>query len=255
MSMPMSIQEVALRLSALDSRLVRAVVEWNAEELSNALVEYQNLRKNLKVRLLDEPVSLVDDTEAAEIIKKILGGNGLPSDKVIEQLSSHLSVEGMLTDFDEEEIAQLGADLFYNWFSHHEYITGLAELRPLIVRRNVSASVPRLARQTKDCYAFQQYDAAYSLCRMIIEASVRDICVRCRLFPDLGENVILFEKHRWCDLRDKVSSGSLRESLKILYADLSTVLHGRKSVSRDDARRAFKDTLQIVEQLYSANNL
>ena len=253
--MSTSIQEDALRLAALDRRLVQAVVEWNTEELSTALVEYQTLRKNLKVRLLNEPVSLIEHAEAAEIVKKILGGAGLPSDKVIEQLSSHLTAEGTISEFDEEEIAQLGADLFYNWFSHHEYITGLAELRPLIVRGQVSESISRLVRQTKDCYAFQQYDAAYSLCRTIIEASVRDICVKCGLFPDLGENVILFEKHRWRDLRDKVASGALRESLKVVNADLSTVLHGRKSVSRDDARRAFKDTLQIVEQLYSANNL
>jgi hypothetical protein len=251
----MSIQEDALRLLTLDRRLIRAVVEWNPDELSTAVVEYQSLRKSLKVRLLDEPVSLVENAEAAEVIKKILGGCGLPSDKVIEQLSSHLSADGMLTEFDDEEITQLGADLFYNWFSHHEYITGLAELRPLLVRAKVADSVSRLVRQAKDCYAFQQYDAAYSLCRTIIEASVRDICVRCQLFPNLGENVVLFEKHRWCDLRDKVSSGSLRDSLKMLYADLSTVLHGRKSVSRVDAHRAFKNTLQMVEQLYSANNL
>ena len=253
--MSTSIQDDALRLSALDRRLVKAVVEWNTEDLSNALVEYQALRKNLKVRLLDEPVSLIEDTEAAEIVKKILGGSGLPSDKMIAQLLSHLNVDGLFAEFDEDEIAQLGADLFYNWFSHHEYITGLIELRPLIVGGKVSESVSRLVRQAKNCYAFQQYDAAYSLCRTIIEACVRDICVQRQLFPDLGENAVLFEKHRWCDLRDKVSSGSLRESLKILYADLSTVLHGRKSVNRDDARQVFKNTLQVVEQLYSTNNL
>jgi len=180
----MSTQEDALRLSVLDRRLIRVVVEWNTEELRDALIEYLTLRKNLKMRLLDDPVSLIEDAEAAEIVKKISGGSGLPSDRVIERLSSHLSAEGDLTEFDEEEIAQLGEDLFYNWFSHHEYITGLAELRPLIVRGQVSPSVFRLVRQVKDCYAFQQYDAAYSLCRTIIEASVRDICVRCHLFPD-----------------------------------------------------------------------
>lgn len=72
--MPTSIQEDALRLAALDRRLVRAAVEWNTEELSNALAEYQTLRKNIKVRLLDEPVYSVENSEAAEIIKKILGG-------------------------------------------------------------------------------------------------------------------------------------------------------------------------------------
>jgi hypothetical protein len=94
----------------------------------------------------------------------------------------------------------------------------------------------------KDCYAFQQYGAAYALCRTVIEASVRDICVRRRLFPDLGENVVIFEEHKWHKLRDKVSSGPLRERLRNLYADLSVVVHGRKSVAKEDARRAFEET-------------
>jgi len=110
-------------------------------------------------------------------------------------------------------------------------------------------------RQVKDCYAFQQYDAAYSLCRTVIEASIRDICVQCQLFPDLGENVILFENFNWRQLREKVSSGSVQEQLKVIYSELSKVLHGRKSVSKDEARHAFENTLGVVEKLYMTHGL
>ena len=131
----------------------------------------------------------------------------------------------------------------------------LAELRPLIVRASASAAVASLVRQVKNCYAFQQYEAAFTLCRVVIEASVRDICVKRNLFPELGDNVLLFEHRNWRQLRDKVSSGDLRTGLEDLYSRLCAVVHARKTVTREEARRTFEDTLRIIERLYEANEL
>ena len=148
----------------------------------------------------------------------------MASDKVIERLAA-LSGEDISLEFDNAELEELGSELFYSWYSHYEYVTGLAELRPLILRGAAPESVTRLVRQVKDCYAFQQYDAAFGLCCTLLEASIRDICERCGLFPDLGENVVLYEKYNWGQLRDKVSSGSLRERLRDLYGRLCEVMH------------------------------
>ena len=52
-----------------------------------------------------------------------------------------------------------------------------------------------------------------------------------------------------------MSSGSLEEQLKLLYPELSAAVHGRKSVSKDEALYVFKATLQIVEALYDAHDL
>lgn len=255
MSGDTSLQDDALQLAALDRQMVRAVIEENVEALARTLEGYLTLRKSLKTRLLDESVTVVADRDAAEVLRKIAGGGGLPSDQVIERLSAHMGESVDIHEFDHEELEQLGSDLFYSWFSHYDYVRGLADLRPLILRAAVPESVSQLVGQVKGCYAFQQYDAAYALCRMVIEASVRDICVRRRLFPDLGDNVVLFEKFTWGRLRDKVSSGPLRERLLSLYADLSVLIHGRKTVTGKEARDAFEETLQVVEQLYSENGL
>lgn len=237
----MSLQDDLLALDKLTRQVNRAIVERNLEDLKTTLVEYELLLKSIRICLLDQSVASVKDPHAVEILRKITTGNGLQT-----QLQD---------EFSEEELDKLGSDLFYSWFSHIEYIIGLAELRPLVVRSSVSAGVSRLVRQVKDCYAFQQYEAAYSLCRTVIEASIRDICVRCQLFPSLGENVILFEKFNWGQLRDKVSSGSLRDQLNLIYSELSKVLHSRKSVSKDEALRAFEDTLHVVEEIYKAHGL
>jgi hypothetical protein len=230
-------------------------MESDWEALAATLTQYQVLRRDIRARLLDQTVVSISDTDAVALLEKITTGEGLPTDKVIQRLHSVSGSDQTPDEFSGDEVRALGDGLFYSWFSHYEYIEGLAELRPLIVSSAVGESVSQLLRQVKDCYAFQQYDAAYSLCRTVIEASIRDICVRRRLFPDLGDNVILFERFTWTQLRDKVSSGSLRQELHALYSNLSRVVHGRKSVSKDEARRAFADTLHIVEGLYAAHGL
>lgn len=251
----MPLQDDLLKLAALDRRVIRSFMESDWEGLKTALTEYQALRRDIRTGLLDQTVVSISDPDAVALLQKITTGEGLPTDKFLQHLHSVSGSEQTVEEFGDDDFESLGSELFYSWFSHYEYIEGLAELRPLVVSGAVGESVSRIIRQVKDCYAFQQYDAAYSLCRTAIEASIRDICVRRQLFPDLGENVILFERFSWRQLRDKVSSGELRQRLSALYSDLSAVLHGRKTVPKDEARRAFEDTLRIIEQLYAAHGL
>ncbi len=251
----MSLQDDLLALGIADRHVVKAVVEGDWENLAPAVSEYESLRKSIRNRLLNQSVAPVDDPRAIDLLRRLTTGNGLPTDKIIENLVLMTGSDHLPQEFSEEELCALGSDLFYSWFSHVEYVTGLAELRPLVVRAPVGDSVTRLIRQIKNCYAFQQYEAAYSLCRTVIEASIRDICVRRKLFPNLAENVILLEKFNWKQLREKVSSGSLEEQLKLVYSELSTVLHGRKSVSKGEAHSAFEKTLQVIEDLYVAHGL
>jgi len=251
----MPLQDDLLKMAALDRRVIRAFMESNREGLQTALSEYQALQQDIRTDLLDQTVVSISDPDVIALLQKVTTGEGLPTDKFLKHLHSVSGVEEILDKFGDDEFEALGSELFYSWFSHYEYLNGLADLRPLVVRGEVSESVSRLVRQIKDCYAFQQYDAAYSLCRTALEAAIRDICVRRHLFPDLGENVVLFAKFNWNQLRDKVSSGPFRDRLSCLYSDLCTVMHARKTVGKDEARLAFEETLQVIEQLYVVNGL
>jgi hypothetical protein len=251
----MSLQEDLIALDIIDRRVVRSIVEQDDENLIPALNEYLSLQKSIRACLLNQSVVCLDDAQAVDLLRKITTGDGLQTERVIKRLFSATDSDQLPGEFDVEELDGLGCDLFYSWFSHMEYVTGLAELRPLVVRTSVGENVARLIRQIKNCYVFHQYEAAYSLCRTAIEASIRDICVRRQLFPDLGENVILFEKFNWRQLREKVSSGPLEEQLKQIYFELSTALHGRKTVSKDEAHHAFENTLRVIEKLYAAHGL
>lgn len=251
----MSLQNDLLALELIDRRVIKAAVEGKLESLIQSVSEYKALRNSIQTRLLDQPVVSIDDARAIDLLRKITTGEGMPTEKIIEHINSIAGSDQSHGKFDQESLDTLGSDLFYSWFSHVEYVTGLAELRPLVVRASVRENVARLVRQIKDCYAFQQYEAAYSLCRTVIEASIRDICFRCRLIPDLAENEILFKRFTWKQLREKVASGSLEEQLKLIYSELCTVLHGRREVSKEEARQAFENTLGVIEKLYMDHGL
>ncbi|HEX5777718.1 MAG TPA: hypothetical protein VFY21_02660 [Xanthobacteraceae bacterium] len=245
----MSLSEDVHQLKMLDQRLIRAFAEKNLDEFDNLVGEYLRLRRSLRTHLIDQSIISEPDSIAADTVRKILT-DGLAADKLIERFLGADFSERL----DRSQIEEL-SDLFYGWISHKEYLEGLAELRPLVLRASAPESVSNLIAQAKDCYALRQYDAAYALCRMTLEAVVRDICIRRKLFPDHGADVPLLERYRWRDLRDKVCSGPLRERLSTLYAELSALIHARKNVSRNEARAAFSETLVVVEHLYDSNDI
>ena len=250
-----SIRDDAIHLAELDRRVVKAVIEWKHDELAKAIGAYETLRKNLKERLLAQPVVSVDDGEATEILRKISSGEGLPSDRAIKRLEAYADAKEHIGDFDPEDIEHLGDRFLHSWFSHHEYVAGLNELSSLILRVSVPETLTQLVDDAKKCYAFEQYNATYGLCRILIEASVRDICFKKQLLPEGADNIVYIEKNKGSDFRKKVSAGELGERLKALYGELSSLIHARKTINREEARRGFAETVQLIQDLYSYNGL
>lgn len=251
----MTLEKDLLRLKALDRDVVRALMESRPEALHDALTAYMELRANIRTTLLDQSIVSVMNPDAASVLRKTITGPGLPTDNIIKDLLARLRAGDPDCEFDELDFETLAEKHFNSVFSCYEYVMGLAELRPLVVRTSVSDIVSALVNQVRECYVFQIYDATYAMCRTVIEAAIRDICIRKDLFPNLGENVILLEKYRWSDLRAKVSPGELEQDLKKLYGRLSEVVHSRRSVSKREALKGLEDTLQVIERLYEANGL
>ena len=240
----MTLQDDALRLAELDRQVVQTLMEGKTEEYRRVLSAYRELRVSLKSRIIDEPAVSIEDTGAREVLHKISSVEGLLTDTVLEQLEKLSGDDLAFGEFDDVEIEELGSELFYSWYSHHEYITALAELRPLILRCDTSKSVRRLVGQVKQCYAFQQYDAAIVMCRALLEESAREI----------GEQRGLRRRKGMYGpkLFKKVSSGPLREKLEDLYERLSKVSHAQREATRGDARKVFQKTLSAIEELYES---
>ena len=249
----MALHDDISRLVELDRQVVQALIEGNTEEFPHALGAYLELRSGLKREMLDESAISVEDATARGTLHKIFSGDSFQSDKIVERLRELGGGDLEVGELDDADVEELGSELFYSWYSHHEYVRALAELRPLILRSEASESVKRLTGQIRSCYDFQQYDAAFGLCRTLIEASIRDICVRRELLPEPANDAFPLEKYSWGCLRNKISCGSLNERLKALYGRLSEVLHARRAVGIADVREMFEETLLVIEDLYESH--
>ena len=243
----MTLQKDALKSVELDQQICRTIIAGNTNELGCLLKKYARLRDSLKLEMLGKLVISAEDSKTSDALRKIVDSDGLPSDTVVQQILKLGGDNSPAEIFGELEFEQLGSKYLYSWISHYEYISALAEMRPMILRRDPSESVRRLVNQVKGCYAFQLYDAAYGLCRTLLEASVYDICRRCN---SASESV---EKFKWETQHKKISSGSLRKRLRDLYRRLSDVLHASKTVTSGEALAVFRETLLLIEELYDNN--
>jgi len=243
------ITQDALELTKLNRMVVKFVVEWNPNELSKTLQKYIEIKKKIKTALIDNPVVKIHDRAAQDVLNKLYQDD-FPADKIIKIFESQSQESVRLDGLDEAEIEELGSDLFYSWYSHYEYIEALFDIGSLIVGISIPESLTSYVFEVRSCYAFQQYNAVYGLCRTILETAVRHACERKGLIKKSGGKVIDFESYKPSELINKAATGKLREKLKSIYSNTSTMLHGRKTINSEDAKTMFRNTLQAVQDLY-----
>jgi hypothetical protein len=95
-------------------------------------VTFAVLRKKIKKDLIDYPAAKIHDTQAQEILSKIIQEEPFQADKFLKAIENKT---GESFDFDKleyDETEEL-SDIFYSWFSHYEYLEGLYEIGSLIV--------------------------------------------------------------------------------------------------------------------------
>ena len=243
------ITQDALELIKLNRMVVKFVVEWNIEELFSSLDRYIQVKKKIKTSLIDNPVVKIHDRAAQDVLKK-LTHDGFQADELIRKFESKSQESVSLDGLSEAEIEELGSDLFYSWYSHYEYIEALFDIGSLIVGISIPNSLTSYVSEARSCYAFQQYNAVYGLCRTILETAVRHTCERKGLIKKSGGKVIDFESYKPSELINKASTGKLREKLKNIYSNTSTMLHGRRTINSEDAKAMFRNTLEAVQDLY-----
>lgn len=247
----------ALRLKEINRLAVKAAIEGPSKELLKLLDEFRNVKKSIKISLIDTDIPKVDDKEAKNIINRIVNEHIFDADNMIARLENITGVELNVSSLEPEETDQLESDLFYSWFSGYEYVNGLYEIGALILGVSVPEKLVKFVSEARSCFAFQQYNALYSLCRTIIEVAVRDICTRKGLIEEKKDNVVAFERYQKdniSQLINKISYGSLRRTIKdIYYNKTSFLIHGHKTTKRAEAKALFRETMTAVQQLYVAS--
>ncbi len=106
---------------------------------------------------------------------------------------------------------------------------------------------------TTQSYAFQNFNAVYSLCRTILETAMRDVGIRIGEIQTLKDDREFYKEYPPRKLINTVSSGRLRDKIHDLYSELSSLIHGYKTVTEETAKNALKETLMITQELYDKN--
>lgn len=252
---PYEIEAAALRLRDLDREFIENILKGAFDELNEIVEEFRKLKRQIQAAQIDSAQLRISSSASAAVLRQIREGSAFHIDRLFAL--QHESGERLpLDELSEAEIDDLGSDLFYSWFSHHEYIQALYRLGTLLVTADVPDRVLAYLSEARQCYAFQQYHATLALCRTFIEATARDICEQLGLVGTGPDAAIAADERRFSRLAGAVTEGQLRRRINQLYYGLaSPVVHGVRSVSAEDARQAIKDTLALAEDMYDEHGL
>jgi len=248
--------QLAMQFRAANKSVVKSIVEGRAAELPNLLCEYVRLKKEIKTSLATLPVTQIQDEEARELISKVSQETPLEADKIIKLLEDQSGESLELEDLDDDEIDELGSKWFYSWISHYEYVRSLYQVGSLIVGFRVPEILQTYVREVRECYALQQYNAVIALCRTILEASAKDLCERKGFFQKLGSNVVEINPKVYNQLISAVARGPLKKrAVRLYYRNACPVIHGDRVVNADQSLQVLRETISVVQELYSSAGL
>jgi hypothetical protein len=144
--------------------------------------------------------------------------------------------------------------LLYSWISHHEFVRDLFKVNTLIFQATIPAGLRQYINEVRNCFAFQQYNAAISLCRTILEAAAKDICQKKGFLKPNGDNVPKVNPDIFSQCIKAISRDELkRRAVKLYYRDACPIIHGDRTVTSDEALCILRNTTEVVQQLYALN--
>jgi len=242
----------ALAIKAIDQSVVSAIADGDFESLSSLIKQFRELRVRISARLAASSAVKIANDEAKAVLQGIDAGQRFHADDVISVLEEHAGDLGCLQDLTEKEIDEFGRRLFYNWISHHDYIQDIFKISTLIVGVELPGHLKTYLMEAKNCYAFQQYNAVLALSRTILEASAKDLCFRLKYLDENGAAIIAIDPTVFNQLIGAVASGVLKgRATRIYYRDACPVVHGDRVVTQHEAARIFKETVELIQELYA----
>lgn len=250
------IEHKALQLKNIEKEALKNFSEKNYIELLNNVEEFREIKDEIKKYILENPILNIDDKEAIKIILKINNGEDLPLEKAFKDSWIGVNLKEEL--FFEPELTEIGSDVFYSWFSHYEYIKGLLEIGSLmLLGGRVPNGLGRFADEARSAYTFQLYHAAVSICRTLIEVSVKELCINNGILPRDTRKLKRLDSRK-ISLANLISDlcyidgySKFYERLKSINRKTSFVIHGNQRVTKSEAYQVLKETFSLVQDIYS----
>lgn len=251
-----TIEQKALQLKTLEKDSLRNLAEGKYEVFLESIANFRSTKDEIKKIILQYPMIEIADPEARKTVNSLINGEDLPLEKA---LSASVVGDFLKEDFDDNELWEIGSDVFYSWFSHYDYITGLLRIGSLIIN---GSKVPRnleiFADEARHSYVFQLYHATCSVCRTLIEVTIKDLCIENNILPNDTERIKRLDNRKTslvnliselCFL-DKYSPFLNR--LNRIKRKTNFVVHGNKKVTETEAYETIRESFQLVQDLYDA---
>ena len=241
----------ASELIEIDRKIVKAIIESNFENLSTLISEFRDRKIKVQKGLAELGVVEAADDSQKEVLMRVQ--REFPTDTVIKQWEKSRGEDVSFYELSDKEIDELGQDLFYVWISHYDYVRNIFKLNTLILQATIPEGLRGYIIEARACFALEQYNAAVSMCRTMLEGAARDLCEK-RGFLELhAKNLInINPKDVFNQLIKRVSSGKLkRRAFKIYYRDACPIIHGDRSMNGDEALRVLRETMDVIQELYS----
>ncbi|MFC1798356.1 hypothetical protein ACFLZL_00930 [Thermodesulfobacteriota bacterium] len=222
------------------------------EEVFKLIDEYIEVKKEVKSIIANMSVIEITDYYLKDIIKKISSNKPVfKTDIKIRNMSRSVP---NFEKLDYGEIDQLSSDIVTSWISSHEIAESLYETKILILGMESPYELKCFVDEARKCLAFQQYNAVYSMCRTIVETSMYDVCIKMGKIdkPKKDSREFYFE-YPPKRVRNLSAKGKLKERIIHLYHNTSSMIHGFKTIDKDEAIDALKEAIEIVQNLYGYN--
>ena len=241
------IQDASALIEA-DRKVTKAVVESDSKNLIDLILEFRD--KKIKVQKGLAKLGVLEDADSTE--KEVLARvqRKFATDSIIEQIEKKKDVS--FYELSSDEADEIGFDLFYSWISHYEYVRDIFKVNTLILTKKIPDLLRQYLIEARECFALQQHNAAVSMCRTILEAAAKNLCEEQGFFEPYGKNVIEINPRVFNQLIKKVSTAKLKKrAFKIYYRDACPIIHGDRSINADEALRVLRETIDVVQELYS----
>jgi len=268
------VEEFLKELIRLDNKILndcKNLNKNNFESLYNTVVEFADVKRELRLMSqIDLSTIKISDPYLRNILIDLQKGKKVfKSDKFIkffnEMITNNLrrkSPEDQHPEIDLNEITFEEMDIYGDhnfdaWMSRYDYIEGLLEVQALIVNVSIPDKLDKFVNEARNCFAFQQYNATYSLCRTILETAMCDIGIRKGKIhrPDTNSRNFYYEYPPKKLMEIVSEKGWFKKRIRDFYSDLSSLIHGYKTADRSDAINVLRKTLDLVQELYEHNSI
>jgi hypothetical protein len=238
----------ALRIDELNDLTLESFSDGDVKNALKYMDEFIDLKHEIQKSLYDISSAKIHNKKAREIIRKVKQKEDFEVDifvKHIEQATGEKLLIDDVTELLSEDEIWLGS-----WVSTYEYIRGLGKIGSLIIGTTIPKRLERYVDEARNCFAYGQYLAVYSLSRTILETAVRDIGQKKKILPKNTDKVKRWELRKWGRIKDKVVPKYLRDEVKTIHGHTSGLIHGNKLIGEKEAIEIFMRTLTIVHKLY-----